>query len=102
MLFYLLNVGNIEVKRACCVQDCLEWRIGYHGLVKSTLLGNVWHNSKRQLPLLDLALVRLFDLVGLLLRSYSCHDGVAPLQQNIECMGSNEAASAGEKNTRHF
>lgn len=71
----LLDVGHVEVERACGVDDSLKWRIGLDCLIKSAFLRNILDNGEIKL-VLAIAWVSFLDLVGLVLAAGGRDNGV--------------------------
>jgi hypothetical protein len=98
---HFLNVSNIEVERACSVENDFEGWIGDYGLIESVWLSNVWNNGKVQLAFVGIALVLGLDLICFLLCSHCRDDRVSMTQEGVEGMRSNEAAASCKKNSCH-
>lgn len=96
----------------------LEWWVGLHGILERLRLSNVLYDCKIELGLGSLG-IRAANLIGLLLTPDSGNHGMpacgkstiiggsgrddSPMgQQDIEDMGSDEAATAGEEHASHF
>jgi hypothetical protein len=62
-------------------------------LIKGVLFCNILHNPEIKLRCWDIGMC-FSDLLGLLLRSNGCDDGVTPLEEDIENMRCNEATTA--------
>lgn len=64
-------------------------------------MSNVWDDGKVQQALVDIALVGGLDLVGLLLCSDRGYDRVAMVEEDVESVGSDEAAASSKKYSCH-
>ena len=70
-----LDIRSIEMKWGGGVYDCLKGWIRFHRIIKSALLRDILNYDEVEVALRGFW-VRLFDLVGFLLRAYSRNDRV--------------------------